>query len=316
MPTAATEPRSSRSSLVRVAGRPPRAARDRARIRARTACGRAGRGRRIAAATPEYFLGSRRARAPTFVRGPHEKEWIDRLDARGWTTCGPRWGSRARDQGRGRSGLTLAEALEPLWIRGNRQREALRWLEPLLRARRATSTAPSARGPSSFAGRSAMEAGEAERAPSRGFAGARARARRTGDELRTAWALHGLGRLLAAKGERRTRRRGPFEESMELFLRLGEHAPAGGRMTCSRVLRGPGRGPRGSSLTARASDRAVPARRAIWPASAAASTGWATSPWSRGSSRRLCVCIARRSRSCSARVRRSIWRSCSVGWLR
>ena len=30
-------------------------------------------------------------------------------------------------------GLALGEALEPLWIRGMRQREAVRWLEPLLR---------------------------------------------------------------------------------------------------------------------------------------------------------------------------------------
>jgi tetratricopeptide (TPR) repeat protein len=48
--------------------------------------------------------------------------------------------------------------------------------------------------------------------------------------MRTAWALHGLGHLLAETDDSE-RARALIEESMELFLELGEHAPAGGRMT-------------------------------------------------------------------------------------
>jgi tetratricopeptide (TPR) repeat protein len=79
------------------------------------------------------------------------------------------------------------------------------------------------------AGRSAMEAGEVERAEPwlrRGLELTRS----AGDDLRTAWALHGLGHLAGEQGDSKRAQR-LFEESMELFLRLGEHAPAGGRMT-------------------------------------------------------------------------------------
>jgi tetratricopeptide (TPR) repeat protein len=79
------------------------------------------------------------------------------------------------------------------------------------------------------AGRSALEAGEPERAQPWLEKGLEL-ARESGDELRTAWALHGLGHALAEEGEPE-RARSLLEESMELFLRLGEHAPAGGRMT-------------------------------------------------------------------------------------
>jgi len=48
--------------------------------------------------------------------------------------------------------------------------------------------------------------------------------------MRLAWALHGLGHLLAEQGSWQEAQ-ALLEESMELFLRLGEHAPAGGRMT-------------------------------------------------------------------------------------
>ena len=52
----------------------------------------------------------------------------------------------------------------------------------------------------------------------------------SGDELRTAWALHGLGHLRAEQNDFDSAR-SLFEESLELFLRLGEHAPAGGRLS-------------------------------------------------------------------------------------
>jgi predicted ATPase/DNA-binding transcriptional LysR family regulator len=125
-------------------------------------------------------------------------------------------------------GLTLGDALEPLWIRGMRQREAVRWLEPLLRLEGDVDTAVRA-GAFTVAGRSAIESGDGERAEPWFRAGVEL-ARESGDELRTAWALTGLGHSLAEQGN--VKEATPlFEESMELFLRLGEHAPAGGRMT-------------------------------------------------------------------------------------
>jgi predicted ATPase len=125
-------------------------------------------------------------------------------------------------------GLVLAEALEPLWIRGMHQREAVRRLEPLLRLEADVEPAIRA-GALSLAGRAAIESGEIEKAEPWFRAGLDL-ARESGDELQTAWALHGLGHLLAEQGDTSSAR-ALFEESMELFLRLGEHAPAGGRMT-------------------------------------------------------------------------------------
>lgn len=164
--------------------------------------------------------------ARPFARGPYEKEWIDRLEleldnfraALGFAL-------ETEDAARG---LKLAEALEPLWIRGNRQREALRWLEPLLMLGGDVDDAVRG-GVFVVAGRSAMEAGEVERAEPWFRAGLEL-TRKAGDDRRTAWALHGLGHLAAEEGDSDAAR-ALFEESMELFLRLGDHAPAGGRMT-------------------------------------------------------------------------------------
>src|SRR4029079_14882818 len=60
-------------------------------------------------------------------------------------------------------GVTLGEALEPLWIRGMRQRESVRWLEPLLELEGDVDTAVWAGG-LTVAGRSAIEAGDIEKA--------------------------------------------------------------------------------------------------------------------------------------------------------
>ncbi len=125
-------------------------------------------------------------------------------------------------------GVTLAEALEPFWIRGMHQREAVRWLEPLLELEADVKPAIRA-GALTLAGRAAIESGEVEQAEP-WFRGGLELARESGDELQTAWALHGLGHLFAERGDTQAARE-LFEESMELFLRLGEHAPAGGRMT-------------------------------------------------------------------------------------
>ena len=164
--------------------------------------------------------------ARTFARGPREREWLDRLAIEAGNLRAAL--SFAIEAGDAALGVTLAEALEPFWIRDMRQREAVRWLSPLLRL--AGDVDPAVRaGALTLAGRSAIEAGEPRRAEPWLRAGLEL-ARQSGDELRTAWALHGLGHLRAEEG-RTAVARALIEESMELFLRLGEHAPAGGRMT-------------------------------------------------------------------------------------
>jgi predicted ATPase/DNA-binding transcriptional LysR family regulator len=173
----------------------------------------------------EHFLALAE-HARSFVRGPSEPEWVARLaqeldNFRAAFTF-------ALETEDAALGLTLAEALEPLWIRGMRQREALRWLEPLLLLEGDVDEAVHG-GAFVVAGRSAMEAGEIDRAEPWFQAGLEL-TRQAGDDTRTAWALHGLGHLAAEEGET-TAARALLEESMELFLRLGDHAPAGGRMT-------------------------------------------------------------------------------------
>jgi predicted ATPase/DNA-binding transcriptional LysR family regulator len=173
----------------------------------------------------EHFLAlAEHARG--FARGPHEPEWLARLNVELDNLRAAF--ELALETGNAALGLTLAEALEPLWIRGMRQREALRWLEPLLELEGEVDTAVRA-GALVVAGRSAIEGGELERAEPWLRAGLDL-ARKAGDDTRTAWALHALGHLLGEQGEPE-QARALFEESLELFLRLGEHAPAGGRMT-------------------------------------------------------------------------------------
>jgi predicted ATPase/DNA-binding transcriptional LysR family regulator len=161
-----------------------------------------------------------------FARTPEEKPWIDRLlleldNIRASFS----YALEAEDPA---LGLTTAEALEPLWIRGMRQREAVRWLEPLLALDGQVEPAVRA-GALTLAGRSAIEMGEVDRAEPWLREGLQL-ARGSGDLTRTAWALHGLGHFLAEQGDHKEAE-ALFEESMELFLELGDHAPAGGRMT-------------------------------------------------------------------------------------
>ena len=165
-------------------------------------------------------------RARPFARGPREREWLDRLLSEMDNIRAAL--SFALDGQDAALGLALAEALEPLWIRGERQREALRWLEPLLRLDGDVDLRVRA-GALSLAGRAALETGDLERARPWSEAALEV-ARACGDDLRTAWALHGLGHLRAELGDLDSARV-LFEESLELFLRLGEHAPAGGRLT-------------------------------------------------------------------------------------
>jgi predicted ATPase/DNA-binding transcriptional LysR family regulator len=172
------------------------------------------------------FMVAVAEQARPLARGPAERETLDRLtldidNLRAALAL-------AVDTQDAALGLTLAEALEPLWIRGMRQREAVRWLEPLLALEGEVDLAVRA-GALTVAGRSAIEAGEPERAAPWLRAGLDL-AQEAGDDLRTAWALHGLGHLRAEDGDA-VAARSLFEQSLELFLRLGEHAPAGGRLT-------------------------------------------------------------------------------------
>jgi molybdate transport repressor ModE-like protein len=164
--------------------------------------------------------------ARQFARTAEEKPWVDRLALELDNFRASL--AYALETGDAALGLTTAEALEPLWIRGMRQREAVRWLEPLLRLEGEVD--PAIRGGAlTLAGRSAIELGEVERAEPWFTEGLEV-TRASGDETRTAWALHGLGHLRGEQGDHK-QAEALFEESMELFLRLGDHAPAGGRMT-------------------------------------------------------------------------------------
>ena len=125
-------------------------------------------------------------------------------------------------------GLTLAATLEPLWIRGDRQREGLRWLEPLLAAHHEAPPNVLA-GALAVAGRAAIELGDAARAGPWQEQALRI-AREEGDERSEAWALHGLARAAMLEGEL-PRARELLEESLALFRKLGELGPAGGRLT-------------------------------------------------------------------------------------
>jgi predicted ATPase/DNA-binding transcriptional LysR family regulator len=173
----------------------------------------------------EYMLGMAEDARP-FARGPEEKATLDRLALElDNFRAALSYAVEADDVA---LGMTLAEALEPFWIRGMHQREAIRWLEPLLLLEGDVDDAVRA-GALTLAGRAAIEAGDVESAEP-WFRQGLDLAREAGDETRLAWALHGLGHLLAERGEW-TEAEALLEESMELFLRLGQHAPAGGRMT-------------------------------------------------------------------------------------
>jgi DNA-binding transcriptional LysR family regulator/predicted ATPase len=173
----------------------------------------------------QHFLALAR-HAAAFARGPREKEWNGRLllDLDNLRAAFA-FSLETQDAA---LGLTLGEALEPLWIRGMRQREAIRWLEPLLRLDGEVDTGVRA-GAYTVAARSAIEAGDVDLAAP-WFARGLALAREAGDEVRIAWALHGLGNVAMARGDS-AGARALYEESLELFVRLGQHAPAGGRMT-------------------------------------------------------------------------------------
>jgi DNA-binding transcriptional LysR family regulator/predicted ATPase len=173
----------------------------------------------------EHFLALARA-ARTHARGPREREWIDRLTVELDNLRAAL--DHALEAADADLGLALGAALEPLWIRGMRQREGLRWLRALLEL--SEEAAPRVRADALVvAGRSALESGDPELADPWLRAGLEL-ARVANEPTTTAWALHGLGHLAAGQGAT-AEAKALFEESMELFLELGEHAPAGGRMT-------------------------------------------------------------------------------------
>ncbi len=173
----------------------------------------------------EHYLALAREAQP-FARGPREQEWLDRLvleldnirAALRYCAGRPEF----------ELGLGLAASLEPLWVRGERHREGLRWFEPLLDSSARVSA--SVRGPAlGVAARLALELGEISRAKKWHQAALRI-ARREGDQVQAAWALHGLGHVAWEEGRLAEARR-RFAQSLELFIELGEDGPAGGRLT-------------------------------------------------------------------------------------
>jgi len=125
-------------------------------------------------------------------------------------------------------GLTISEALEPLWVRGTRQQEGLRWFEQLFALD--GDIPPALLGASLVvAGRLAVEVGHVGLAK-RWYHEGLQLTRVAGDEVSTAWALHGLGHVVWDEGDLNQAHK-LFEESFELFLKLGDHAPAAGRLT-------------------------------------------------------------------------------------
>jgi predicted ATPase/DNA-binding transcriptional LysR family regulator len=172
----------------------------------------------------DHFVALAREARP-FARGPEERVWLDRLAFElDNLRAALRWSLQA-DPG---LGLTLAEALEPLWVRGLQRREGLRWLELLLAA---PHDAPSdvLAGALAIAGRLTSELGDPQGAQPL-HEQALVVARETGDDRAAAWALHGLGDVAYQQGEL-ARARELFEESLALFLELGDLGPAGGRLS-------------------------------------------------------------------------------------
>jgi DNA-binding transcriptional LysR family regulator/predicted ATPase len=164
--------------------------------------------------------------ARSFARGPKEREWLDRLELELDNIRNAlRYCIDRRDA---RNGLTLAEALEPLWVRDFHHHEGLRWFEELLELGNDVPDAIRA-GALGVAARLTVELGEPARAGV-WYRQSLELARGARDDLRTAWALHGLGHVAWSEGKLAEARR-RFEESLELFVSLGEDAPAGGRLT-------------------------------------------------------------------------------------
>jgi tetratricopeptide (TPR) repeat protein len=172
----------------------------------------------------EHFLTFAEA-AREHARSPEAIEWLERttseLDnlraALGW--------SLVHDAA---LGVTLMDALEPLWVRGIRHREGVRWFEQFLALEPDVPPAVLA-GALATAGRLAFELGETERARPWNER-ALVVAEEAGEKLPQAWALHGLARLAQEDGDVALAR-DRFERSAELFLGLGHHGPAGGRFT-------------------------------------------------------------------------------------
>jgi predicted ATPase/DNA-binding transcriptional LysR family regulator len=172
----------------------------------------------------EHFLALAQEARP-FARGPEEAAWLERLALElDNLRAALRWAVGA-DPG---LGLTLAEALEPLWVRGLRRREGLRWLSLLLDAPHRAPAGVHA-GALATAGRLVSELGDPAGAEPF-HEQALALARDAGDDRRAAWALHGLGDVAYGRGDL-VRARELFEESLALFLALGDLGPAGGRLS-------------------------------------------------------------------------------------
>ncbi len=172
----------------------------------------------------EHFLRFAETARPN-ARGPDAIDWLERTAVElGNLRVALQW-SLDNDAA---LGLTMMDALEPLWVRGIRHREGLRLFERFL-ALDPDVPPPVLSGALATAGRLAFELGDLELARPWNER-ALAVAERAGEKLPQAWALHGLARGAQEDGDFELARE-RFERSAELFLELGHHGPAGGRFT-------------------------------------------------------------------------------------
>jgi predicted ATPase/DNA-binding transcriptional LysR family regulator len=164
--------------------------------------------------------------AERHARGPDEPAWLERLELElPNLRAALRW---CLDHGERSLGLQLAEALEPLWVRGRRDAEGVAWIDSLLQLE--GEVLPKAlAGALATAGRCALELDDVERGRAWSAEAGRV-AREHGDDEHLAWALHGLGDAAARSGDS-SGALVLLQQSRELFTRLGMHAPAGGRAT-------------------------------------------------------------------------------------
>ena len=172
----------------------------------------------------EHLLGVARE-ASAHARGPEEARWLGLLEAE---RANVRTALAYAVDEAPELGLAIAAAHEPLWWRHAILVEGLHWLEQLL-PKRENAPADVVAGALALAGRLAAESGRLDDAEP-WYREALEIARADGNDVTTAWALHGLGHIAYERGDLATGRE-LLEQSLELFERLGQHGPAGGRLT-------------------------------------------------------------------------------------
>ena len=172
------------------------------------------------------FFVERARVAATHARGPDEHVWLERIaaDVDNFRAA-LAWTVERRDA---RTGYELVDGLEPWWIRGGHESEALRWIEPLLGLDGGVDDGLRS-GVLSIAGRCAFALGDIDKAAARYEESIRL-ARESGDDARVAWALHGLGTVAWKRGDADAART-YFTDSSRLFEQIGQFGPMAGRLT-------------------------------------------------------------------------------------